>query len=199
MAEPRESATRATDHAGNSNNRRHPRPNEAVSATVVDMTPTLTDGQARAVILAAEARGFEREPELYVRWYDAALFDDAADALAHLQSEDPAAAAEALAAPDPLNRDVAAKRICAKGIACSEMQKVVHAARERGFSHQPSDLPLPEWIEHSEESRAAVAFLWETDRGHLARILGEHAKLAPIPETARWPCRCYPQDESDYY
>ena len=163
------------------------------------MTCVLSDGQARAIIVAAEARGFEREPELYVRWYDAALFDDAAEALAYLNSRDPGAVAEALAAPDPLNRDVAAKRIASKGIACSEMQKVVDAARAHGFSHRPSDLPLPDWIERADEAQAAVAFLWGTDRGELARILGEDLKLAPIPDTARWPCRCYPQDEGDYY
>src|SRR5207249_9932736 len=104
------------------------------------------------------------------------------------------AVAEALAAPDPLDHEVAAKRIASKGIACSEMHKVVDAARARGFSHQPSDLPLSDWIERADESRAAVAFLWQTDRGELARILGDDVKLAPIPETARWPCRCYPQD-----
>ncbi|MEA2187153.1 MAG: hypothetical protein QOK16_2164, partial [Solirubrobacteraceae bacterium] len=32
--------------------------------------PPLSDRQARAVIIAAERLGFEREPDLHAPWYD---------------------------------------------------------------------------------------------------------------------------------
>ena len=163
------------------------------------MDAPLTDGQARAVILAAEVRGFEREPELYVRWYDAALFDDAAAALTYLRERHPDAVRDALVASDPLPREIAVARLAAKGIPFSELDRVVEAAKARGFSPQHGDLPPHDWLARADEAEAAIAFLWEGRRDELFRILGNEALLAPIPETARWPCRCSPQDESEYY
>ncbi len=159
----------------------------------------LTDGQARAVILAAEAHGFEREPGRYVRWYDADLHDDAASATEFLHAHARDTLEAASVAPDPLTPEQAARRIAAKGIDLAAMGEVVAAATQRGFVVPQADLWLPPTTREYNEGTAAIEFLWKTAPETLQLILGEHVLLAPIPNTAAWPCRCFPRSDADYY
>ena len=160
----------------------------------------LTGRQARAIIVAAEACGFEREPGHYVRWYDAQLHADAADALRFLQDRDESALAAALVAEDPVDPDSAGARIVHGGkINFAEMNDVTDVAIASGFVVSDPDLPLMQWQIEADRAQAAIAHLWDTPPDELKRVIGEAALLAPIPETARWPCRCYPNSGVEYY
>jgi hypothetical protein len=55
------------------------------------------------------------------------------------------------------------------------------------------------WKIDADQAQAAIAYLWENDPDELKRLIGEAALLAPIPVTARWPCRCFPNSDVDYY
>ena len=103
----------------------------------------LTDRQARAVIVAAEALGFEREPDLYEAWYDLDLHEDARCAVAHLRARDPDALRTALVADDPLTAEFAASRIASTArFTMADALLVIELASERGFIPPPPDLPL---------------------------------------------------------
>lgn len=163
-------------------------------------TGELTDRQARAIIVAAEANGFEREPDLYVRWYDAQLHADAVAALQFLEARDEHALADALVAEDPIAPESAAARIVHGGkINFAQMRDVVDLAISRGLEVHRPDLPLMQWQIEADRAQAAVAYLWENDPGELGRLIGEAALVAPIPDTARWPCRCHPSSDVEYY
>lgn len=160
---------------------------------------TYTDRQARAIIVAAEEHGFEREPDLYVRWYDADLHADARYAAEFLDGRHPEELAKALVAPDPLAAEVAAERIAAKGITLADARRLTEAASARGFVPPQDDPPLFEAMLEFEQAEAAIAFFWTTEPDELRRLIGDLVDLAPIPETARFPCRCFPQRDADYY
>lgn len=163
-------------------------------------TGELTDRQARAIIVAAEANGFEREPDHYVRWYDAQLHADAGAALRFLETRDEYALADALVAEDPVAPESAAARIVHGGkINFAQMGEVVDLAISRGLEIQHPGLPLMQWQIEADRAEAAVAYLWGNDPGELKQLIGEAALIAPIPETARWPCRCHPSSDVEYY
>lgn len=162
--------------------------------------PDLSDRQARAVILAAEALGFEREPDLAPAWYDHDLHEDARCAIAHLQDHDPSRLAAALDSPEPIPPRCAAWRITqTKGFTLADARSVVDLGSELGLPPPPCDLPLLPIMLEFDQARAAVAFLWEHDPERLTELIGERARLAPLPESAlSWDgccgqtgrCRC---------
>lgn len=150
--------------------------------------PNLSDRQARAVILAAEALGFEREPELAPAWYDHDLHDDARAAARHLQRHDPSKLAMALNAPEPISAQCAAWRItnAATGFSLADAPALIDAATDAGHPPPRPDLPLSPWMLQTDQARAAVAYFWEHDPDRLTELIGEAARLAPLPETAMW-------------
>lgn len=153
-----------------------------------DSDPPLTDRQARAVIIAAETLGFEREPDLYEAWYDLDLHEDARCAAAYLSVRDPGTLGEALAADDPIAADHAARRITNTGrFTLADAYLVIELASERGFGPATTDLPPTDWAVTWDQAQAAVAFLWEHHPSILAERLGEAARIAPLPPTARHP------------
>jgi hypothetical protein len=146
--------------------------------------PPLSDRQARAVIIAAERLGFEREPDLHAPWYDHALHEDASEAAAYLRSRDPDGLREALVAEEPIPADSAADRITESGrFTCADADLVIRAAMECGFTPPTTDLPLLPSMLTWDRARASVAFLWEQHPSHLAEVLGELARLAPLPSS----------------
>jgi len=151
----------------------------------------LTDRQARAVIIAAERLGFEREPDLYECWYDHALHDDAREAADYLRARDRDALREALVAEETIPADVAARRITESGrFTFADADLVIRAAAELDFTPPSTDLPLLPWQLTWENAGAAVAFLWEQHPSRLAELLGELVRLAPLPPSARHPGWC---------
>ena len=154
---------------------------------VDDPTP-LSDRQARAAIIAAERRGFEREPDLYAAWYDHALHDDAADAAEYLRLRNPDALRDALVAEEPIAPDRAAERITDSGrFTFADADVVIQAAIERDFTPPAAGLAqLPAHVTW-DQARSSVAFLWEHHPSHLSALLGDVARLAPLPESARFP------------
>jgi hypothetical protein len=152
---------------------------------VDDPTP-MSDRQARAAIIAAERLGFEREPELYAAWYDHALHDDAGEAVEHLRSRDPDALRGALAAEEPIAADRAAERITDSGrFTLADADVVIRAATERGFTPAAGGLARLPSNATWDQARSSVAFLWEHHPGDLAELLGDVARIAPLPESAR--------------
>lgn len=149
----------------------------------------LTDRQARAVIAAAEALGFAREPYLLWWRYDKTLHDDAANALAFLRDRHPELVDGALTAADPLPVWVAVDRIMDErgGLHLGQADEVIEAAVEAGLMDRPVEHPpwiCGEW----DTARVAVELLWQHDPGRLEGILGHHVQLAMSPETAMYPC-----------
>jgi len=101
----------------------------------VDDCSGLTDRQARAAIVAAEARGFLREPDLYEIWYHHLLHEDARYAVEHLRTHDPDALQEALIADECICPHCAALAITeASGFSLGQADLLVEAALERGFT-----------------------------------------------------------------
>ncbi|MDX6689410.1 MAG: hypothetical protein QOG15_867 [Solirubrobacteraceae bacterium] len=148
---------------------------------------TLSDRQARAVILAAEATGFEREPDLYEAWYDLDLHDDASYAAEYLAERDPEALRAAMIADEPIPADRAAERITNSGrFSYADAEVVIEVATEHGFAPGSDRPPLPS-IERWQQARAAVAFMWDHHPALLSERLGEAARIAPLPPTARRP------------
>lgn len=151
--------------------------------------PTLTDRQARAVLVAAEELDFEREPDLYEAWYDLDLHDDAQCAVRYLLRRDPDALSRALDAGEVIPADDAAVRITDSGrFTERDAHLVIAAAAERGFTAPCADQPglLPSMLTWA-RARAALAFMWETHPLDLTELLGEVGRLAPLPPTARSP------------
>ncbi len=148
--------------------------------------PELSDRQARATILAAESLGFEREPNLYPVSYDHGLHDDAHYAAEYLRARDPARLEVALASNEPISAQCAAWRITDTGhFSLADADAVRQATTARGFQPPQSGLPLlPDAVRWA-QARAAVAHLWEQDPDQLNELIGETARLAPLPDSAR--------------
>lgn len=163
---------------------------------VPDDASELSDRQARATILAAESLGFEREPDLYPVWYDHDLHEDAQYAAAYLRARDPARLEAALASNEPIPAQCAAWRITETGcFSLADADAVLQAATAGGFQPPQCDLPLLPDAVRWDQARAAVAHLWEQDPEQLDELIGEQARLAPLPDTARIDehgCRGYP-------
>lgn len=152
-----------------------------------DLAP-LSDRQARAVIVAAEAMGFEREPDLYEAWYDVELHEDARAAAAFLRERDADALRKALEADDPISADCAARRITNTGrFTLWHAERAIELASERGFTPPPPDLPPMPSFETWDHARAALTFLWEHHPSLLSERLGDAVRIAPLPPTARRP------------
>jgi hypothetical protein len=150
----------------------------------------LSDRQARAVIIAAERLGFEREPDLYVAWYHRELHDDAREAARYLGRIDPETLRDALVAAEPIPADIAAQHITeSAGFSFWHAEIVIAAATERGFNPPPGQPGMLEWMVTSDQARACVTFLWEHHPSHLSEILGDIARIAPLPDSARFPGR----------
>lgn len=146
----------------------------------------MTDRQARNLILAAEALGYEREPDLHPRFYDSELHEDARDAHRFLIDQDFDGIPAILARPEPIPAPEAAARIVDSGpFSLALAEEVLAAAEGRGFVAPEDDLPLLPIVVRFDQAQAAVAFLWERDPGLLTRTVGEAVLLAPTPETAR--------------
>ena len=153
-----------------------------------DDPPALTDRQARAVIIAAERLGFQREPDLSAAWYDHDLHDDAGCAARFLRSRDPDALDEALVADEPIPADIAAHHITRVAqFTQADAEIAIQAAAERGFTPPPGGLAVLPIILTFDQARAAVAFLWDEDPAHLADAIGELARIAPLPPSAWFP------------
>ena len=152
-------------------------------------TPT-TDRQARALIVAAEAAGFEREPCLLFWEYDQSLRADAARARAFLEADDPEALRACASAPDPIPPCVAVRRIVDErgGITGDQVMGLIDAALERGFELPEADLPFHEWHVRWDRAEHAIAALWEHDPQTLRDLLGDRATIAPLPESAITRC-----------
>ncbi len=150
--------------------------------------PPLTDRQARAVIVAAEQLGFEREPDLYEAWYHLDLHADAGYATQYLRERDPDALARALVADEVIPAEDAAIRITDSGrFSLADADRMIEVAAERGFTPPSSDLPLLPQVQTFERARAALAFMWERHPLDLTELFGEVVRLAPLPPTARNP------------
>ena len=151
-----------------------------------DDSPPLTDRQARAVIIAAEQLGFQREPDLYAAWYDHDLHEDAAYAVKFLSARDPDALCEALVADEPIAAGDAAEHITNSGrFTGADAETVIEAAIECGFTPPPPAPGTLDFHAQWDQARASVAFLWDHDPSRLATAIGEVARIAPLPETAR--------------
>jgi hypothetical protein len=152
-----------------------------------DLAP-LSDRQARAVIIAAEALGFEREPDLYEAWYDVELHEDARAAAAFLRARDADVLREALEADDPISADSAARRITNTGrFTFWHAERAIELASEHGFTPPATDLPRMPSCEAWDQARAAIAFLWDRHPALLSERLGDAVRIAPLPPSARRP------------
>ena len=148
----------------------------------------ITDRQARALIVAAEECGFEREPGLYERHYDATLHEDAVAAMEHLFVRDPGSLLAARSAPDPICPGTAARRIVNGGrVTAADAQVLLDAAAQRGFAPAGPSLPLGYYGELFERAEQAVAYFWAEDPDTLVQLVGPALRLAPLPENARRP------------
>jgi hypothetical protein len=146
----------------------------------------ITDRQARALIVAAEACGFEREPDLYERHYDSMLHEDAVAAMEHLFVRDPEALLAARSAPDPICPKTAARRIVTGGrVTAADAQVLLDAAAQRDFHPSDPELPLGCYGELFEKAEEAVAYFWAEDPVALVDLVGPALRLAPLPGTAR--------------
>ena len=151
-----------------------------------DDTSEFSDREARCAIVAAEARGFEREPDLHGTVYDHDLHVDAEEAAEFLRREDPAALEVALSSPDPLPTWAAVDRLMDEGkVSLADVRAIVEAALARGFEPAEPDpmirlLVTREW----EEARGHLAFLWDNHHDVLTEILGGAVRLAALPDTA---------------
>src|SRR5664279_3453590 len=92
----------------------------------------MTDQQARNMILAAEELGFEREPGLHRRWYDATLHDDARAAFAWVIARRPELTPEIFGRPEPISAEEAVERIADSGrFTVADEEAVIAAAVDR--------------------------------------------------------------------
>jgi hypothetical protein len=142
----------------------------------------LSDRQARALIVAAEARGFEREPDLPERVRDADLHFDAVAALEYLLCAIPRPSPRSTG-PDPISPDIGARRIVNGRVTAADAQVLIDAARARGCSPTGSDLPLTEYGQLFAKAEEAVAFFWAEDPDELVRMLGDGCRLSPLPRS----------------
>ena len=148
----------------------------------VDDCSGLTDRQARAAIVAAEARGFLREPDLYEIWYHHLLHEDARYAVEHLRTHDPDALQEALIADECICPHCAALAITeASGFSLGQADLLVEAALERGFTPPSPGLPLTDWALRFDQGRAAAAYFWEEGPAQLRELIDDLAQVAPLP------------------
>ena len=152
-------------------------------------TPT-TDRQARALIAAAEAAGFERERGLIFWEYDQSLYADAARARAFLEAKNPDALRDCASAPDPIPPWVAVRRIVDErgGINDEQVMRLIDAAGERDVELPEPDLPFREWHKRWDRAQHVIAALWEHEPQTLRDLLGDRAIIAPLPESAITRC-----------
>jgi hypothetical protein len=156
-----------------------------VSDVELEQRPGFTNRQARAVIVAAEALGFEREPDLYARHYDHLLHEDAQRAAAFLEGRDPTALEAALCARDPVPTWVAVDRIMNEcGVSLADCEVLIEKAASHGFVTPESDMPLTELMKEFDRARAALTFLWDRDAEAASELLGSAGVIAPLPESA---------------
>lgn len=156
--------------------------------TIDDPTP-LSDRQARNVIIAAERLGFEREPDLPIRWYDDELHDDAEYAAKQLRERNPEVLRAALVADEPIPPDRAAYRIVQTGgFTLADAYELIPAVARLGFT-PPPDLIRDSMMGAFRQAEACIAFLWEHHPARLAELVGERARLAPLPVDAECPWR----------
>jgi len=155
-----------------------------------DTRPHFTDRQARALIAAAEPHGFEREPHLIWWRYDETLHTDAEAAFKFLEVRHPEETQDALTAPDPMPTWVAVERITNErgGLNFAQARPLIDAAVARGLmTWAPRDsgrFDSGEWPAAGQ----AIALLWESDPASLKEVLGNHVRIALLPETAMYPC-----------
>jgi hypothetical protein len=153
--------------------------------------PTIaTDREARVLIVAAEAAGFQRDAGLIFWEYDESLHADAARARAFLESNDPEALRSCASASDPIPAWAAVRRIVDErgGIDGAQVMRLIEAAVERGIDLPAADLPLPEWQRRRDQAEHAIAALWEHDPQAVPDILGDQGTIAPLPESAITRC-----------
>jgi hypothetical protein len=153
--------------------------------------PTIaTDLEARALIVAAEAAGFQRESGLIFWEYDQSLHADAARARAFLKSNNPEALRNCASASDPIPAWVAVRRIVDErgGIDGEHVMRLIKAALERGFDLPEADLPLLDGQKRWDQAEHAIAALWQHDPQALPDILGHQGTIAPLPESAITRC-----------
>jgi hypothetical protein len=131
-------------------------------------------------------RGFEREPDLHERQYDATLHRDALAAMEHLFVRDPEGLIAARSAADPICAKTAARRIVNGGrITAADAHVLLQAALVRGFAPADPELPLGYYGELFEKAEEAVAFFWTEDSDALVELVGPALRLATLPATAR--------------
>jgi hypothetical protein len=161
-----------------------------VEGVVIPPAEKLTDRQARALIVAAEAIGLLREPYLLFWQYDESLRADADRARAFLETNHPDVLRSCLSAPDPIPAWVAARRIVEErgGLNNEQITALIDAALERGLDLPQPDLPMLEWEARWERARHAVAALWECDPQLVSQVLGDQGRIAPLPESAVTRC-----------
>ncbi len=148
----------------------------------------LSARQARAVIVAAERLGFEREPDLYRAWYHHDLFDEAAYAAEHLRTHDPDALRDALVAEEVIEAQEAAELISESAMfTFAHADIVIAAATEHGWTPPPAQIAALPYNVTWDQAQAALAFLWDRHPLQLAELVGEVARLAPLPPTALDP------------
>jgi hypothetical protein len=114
------------------------------------------------------------------------LHEDARYAAEYLRARDPARLEAALASDEPIPGQCAALRITEGGhFSFADAETVLQAAVARGFEPPEPELSLRPDAVLWDQARAAVAHFWEQDPALLGELLGEHARLAPLPDTAR--------------
>lgn len=160
----------------------------------VDHERELTDRQARAVIAAAEQKGFEREPDRIFWSYDKTLHCDARAALRFLERDHRELIPEALEAADPIPAWAAVERIAndGRGLSSTSIQALIDAAVKRGLMVFELPGPDPVGSLRWHEALRAIGMLWDHDPEALGAILGDQARIAMLPETAiaRCPSCC---------
>jgi hypothetical protein len=167
--------------------RARPQREDRILATMTSTNARgISDRQARALIVAAEECGFERESDLYERQYDATLHEDALAAMENLFACDPEILLAARSAADPICAKTAARRIVQGGrVTAADAQVLLQAAQHRGFAPADPELPLGCYGELFQKAEDAVAFFWTEDPDALVELVGPALRLAPLPESAR--------------
>lgn len=153
-------------------------------------TPSeFTSRQARAVIVGAEAVGFEREPDLFARAYDHSLHEDAHYAASYLRARGGEALEVALSAPDPVPTWVAVDRVMNEGMfSLAEVRVCIEAAADRGYVAPEPEVPCGGYMDEFGRGRAALTFLWDTIPDEIPELLGDAVLIAPLPPGAVSHC-----------
>lgn len=139
------------------------------------------------MIVAAERRGFEREPGLIHWHYDDRLHGDAQEAVGYLAAHAPADLDAAMTAPEPVPTWLAVERITNEGcrMTGAHVEPLIVAAVERGLMESGPIEPMRDWS----RAQLAVGLLFEHAPEKLAEVLDDRAQIATIPDTAIERCR----------